>query len=188
MHTHASPDSTDVTGFLIAVRWRFGRVRWFFLLGALIVYGIMLTTATFILGYFNIVLDDRFVAWSVAALIGVGFTLWLTWWEDRWIEHLTALEARRASAAHALMQLEAAQATARTVAHTINQPLTVIRGITELYHDTPPDERDDADLQTILTHVDRAADLVRQFQEISRYQTIPYAGGAPMLDLSPPAP
>jgi len=186
MHTPASPDSTHLSGFFIAVRWRFGRVRWFFLLGALIVYGIMLITAGFILERFNIVLDARFVAWSVAALIGVGFTLWLTWWEDRWIEHLTALEAQRASAAHALMQLEAAQATARTVAHTINQPLAVIRGVAELYRDTPAAERDDADLETILRHVDRAANLVQQFQDISRYHTVPYAGGAPMLDLSPP--
>jgi signal transduction histidine kinase len=186
MHAHASLGSPDVTGFFSAVRWRFGPVRWLLLVGALILYGIMLIAADFILVHFSVVLDDRFVAWSVAALIGVGFTLWLTWWEDRWIAHLSALEAQRAAAAHALMQLEAAQATARTVAHTINQPLAIIRGIAELYRDTPPGERDDADIQTILKHVDRAADLVRQFQEISRYHTVPYAGGAPMLDLSPP--
>lgn len=187
MHAHASLGSADVTGFFSAVRWRFGRVRWLLLAGALILYGIMLLAADFIVVRLGAAMDDRFVAWIVAALIGVGFTLWLTWWEDRWIAHLSALEQRRAAAAHAFTQLEAAQATARTVAHTINQPLAIIRGIAELYRDTSPGERDDADLQTIVIQVDRAAGLVRQFQDISRYQTIPYAGGAPMLDLSPPA-
>jgi signal transduction histidine kinase len=188
MHAHASLDSTDPVGFLSAVQCRLRRVRWFLLLGALILYGILLIAAEFILVRFMVALDDRLVYWGVAALIGVGFTLWITHWEDHWTAELAALEARHAAAAQAVMQLEAAQATARTVAHTINQPLAVIRGVVELYRDTPPDERDDTDLQTILRHVDRAADLVRQFQEISRYHTVPYAGGVPMLDLSPPPP
>jgi signal transduction histidine kinase len=185
MHAHASLDSTDAVGFLSAVHYRLRRVRWFLLLGALILYAIMLIANQFIMMRFIAGLDHRFVDWGVAALIGVGFTLWITRWEDHWTADFAALEARRATAAHAVMQLEAAQATARTVAHTINQPLAVIRGVVELYRDTPSNERDDADLQTILTQVDRAADLVRQFQEISSYHTIPYAGGVPMLDLSP---
>jgi signal transduction histidine kinase len=186
MHADACLDSADAFGSFSAVHCRFRRLRWFLLLGALILYAILLIASQLILVRFIVGLDDRFVDWSVAALIGVGFTFWISRWEDRWTTHLSALEAQRLAAAQAFAQLEAAQATARTVAHTINQPLAVIRGVTELYRDTPPAERDDADLVTILAHVDRAADLVRQFQEISRYHTIPYANGAPMLDLSPP--
>jgi signal transduction histidine kinase len=183
MHPHASPEAT---GSFRAVHRRFRRVRWFLLVGALLLYAIVREIDQRILEHLHIVLDDQIADFGVAMLIAIGVTLAITRWENRWVAEIEAHEVRRMANERALMQLEAAQATARTVAHTINQPLAIIRGVVELYRDTPPTERDDADLATVLAQVDRAAGLVRQLLVVSRYRTIPYPGGAPMLDLSEP--
>jgi signal transduction histidine kinase len=188
MHIHASLSRSDVTISFRTVHSQFRRVRWLLLLSALALYMIMQIAIHLIMERSNVLLDDRLVNWGLATLIGVSFTIGITRWEDRWVAHIEALERERAITERTLMQLEAAQATARTVAHTINQPLAIIRGMTELYHETPLAERNDADLVAILAEVDRAAGLVRQILEISHYRTIPYAGGVPMLDLSPPPP
>jgi signal transduction histidine kinase len=186
MHASAPRSNSATVSSFPAVHRRFRRVRWLLLLSALVLYAILQIVIHLIMERFNLALDERIVDWSIAVLIGGSFTIGITRWEDRWVAHIEALEMERAAAERALMQLEVVQATARTVAHTINQPLAIIRGLAELYRETPLAERNDADLITILREVDRAADLVRQLLEISRYRTIPYAGGAPMLDLSPP--
>ena len=183
MHAHAPPDAAES---FRTVHRRFRRVRWLLLLGALAVYAIVREVDQSVLERFHVIVDDRIADLAVAMLIATAVTLAITRWENRWVAEIEAREARRAASERTLMQLEAAQATARTVAHTINQPLAIIRGVVELYRDTPLTARHDADLETILVQVDRAAGLVRQLLEISRYRTIPYAGGAPMLDLSPP--
>ena len=40
-----------------------------------------------------------------------------------------------------------------------------------------------ADLSRILSQTDRAATMVRQLLQLTRYEKIPYPGGAPMIDL-----
>ena len=188
MYAHTPLSRIDTASSFRAVHSRFRRVRWLLLLGALVLYAVLQIVIHLIMERFNVVLDERLVDWGVATLIGGSFTLGLTRWEDRWVAQIVALEVQRAATERSLMQLEAARATARAVAHTINQPLAIIRGYTELFRETPPAERDDADLVRILDEVDRAADLVRQLLEISHYRTIPYASGAPMLDLSRSSP
>jgi signal transduction histidine kinase len=71
------------------------------------------------------------------------------------------------------------------MAHGINQPLAAIYGYVSILRDTPLDERDDTDLEKIAVQVQQATALVRQLQAVSRFQTVPYAGGEPMLDLGP---
>jgi signal transduction histidine kinase len=186
MHVYAPRRSPAAASSFSATHRRIRRIRWFWLLGALILYACTNSADQFIMEHFQVVLDARLVDWSVAALIGVSFTLAIGSWEDRYLAHIEALEDDRAAAEQAIVQLDAARATARTVAHTLNQPLAIIGGTAELYRDTPPTERRDADLALILGQVDRAAGLVHELLEISQYRTIPYPGGAPMLDLHPP--
>jgi signal transduction histidine kinase len=170
-------------GSFRAVHRQFRRVRWFLLLGALILYAIAQIIITLLVQRFNLTWRDGLIDWSLAVLIGVGFTIGIARWEERWVAQVDALEARRRTAERALLQLEATQATARTVAHELNQPLTIIRGYTELLRTTPRAERDDADLDRIIVEVDRAAALVRQLLQVTHYATVPTPMGLPMLDL-----
>src|SRR5437764_533440 len=81
---------------------------------------------------------------------------------------LAELTARNAAGERAALQLEAAQVTARAVAHNLNQPLAIIRGYAELLRDAPVD-----DLSRVLLETDRAAAMVRQLLQIVRYETTP---------------
>jgi len=88
-------------------------------------------------------------------------------------------------------QLAATKATARAVAHALNQPLAIIRGVAELIQTAPPDEPFAPDLVRILIATDHAAALVRDLVRVARYTTERAADGNPILDLStaidPPA-
>ncbi|MEO7909896.1 MAG: histidine kinase dimerization/phospho-acceptor domain-containing protein [Roseiflexaceae bacterium] len=81
-------------------------------------------------------------------------------------------------------QLVASKATARALAHALNQPLAVIRGVTELIQTAPPGELYATDLAQILAATDRAAAIVRDLVRVARYTTRLAADGNPMLDLS----
>ena len=81
-------------------------------------------------------------------------------------------------------QLAAVKATARAIAHAINQPLALIRGITELIQTAPQDKPFAPDLAQIAAATDRAAAVVRDLVRVARYSTQLAADGNPMLDMS----
>jgi signal transduction histidine kinase len=183
-----SKTSRDAHGqsvpFLGAARVQLRRLHWAWMLMWIVAYAGWDLIDQYFLTRIAPILGGVFVDWSVAALFGLLMVLLFSRWEDRQLARIAALEAEHAAAERKLTQLEAVQATARAVAHTINQPLAVIRATVELFRDSTPTERSDTDLAIVLEQVDRAAALVRQFLAITDYHTVPYPGGAPMLDLA----
>jgi signal transduction histidine kinase len=161
------------------LRW----LRWCWLAGSLGLYAGWDAFDTMVLNRFDPVLGGFVIDWGVIAVLGVGLTLFVSRWEDRQLARFAELAARNAAAERAAVQLEAAQATARAVAHNLNQPLAVIRGYAELLQNTPAAERDTDDLPRIISEADRAAAMVRQLLQLVQYETTPYPGGAPMIDL-----
>lgn len=93
-------------------------------------------------------------------------------------------EIERMREAAVVHQFEGVQVTARAVAHTMNQPLTAALGYLALYQGADVAERDDQDLQRVRREIERVAALVRQFQQVNVYQTVPYSEGVEMLDLA----
>jgi signal transduction histidine kinase len=166
-----------------ASRRRLRWLRWCWLAGSLGLYIAWDAFDTMVLNRIDPILGGFVIDWSVMAALGVGLTFLVSRWEDRQLVRLAELMARNAAAERAALQLEAAQVTARAVAHNLNQPLAIIRGYAELLRDTPADQRDSEDLSRVLLETDRAATMVRQLLEMVRYETTPYAGGAPMIDL-----
>ena len=159
-------------------------VRWVWLFSGLAVYAgwdvidqIVLTRIDPVLGGFGI-------DWGVIAILGSALMYIFSRWDDRQLARLEELAARHAAAERYATQLEAARATARAVAHNLNQPLTVIHSEAELLHEMPPSEWKAADLENILKATDRAAAIVRQLVKLTSYETVAYAGGAPMVDLN----
>ena len=168
---------------LNASRRRLRWLRWWWLAGSLGLYAGWDAFDTMVLNRFDPILGGFVIDWGVISALGVGLTLVLSYWEDRQLARLAELAARNAAAERAALQLEAAQVTARAVAHNLNQPLAAIRGYAELLNDTPVDEQSAADLSRILSETDRAALMVRQLLQLTHYETTPYPGGAPMIDL-----
>jgi signal transduction histidine kinase len=159
---------TDAAGSLLAAHRRFRRIRWYCLLGALILYATVESTTSLLLEQLEVFVHDHLVDWSVLVLIGVVFTLAMRRWENRWIAQIAVLERQQRTAEQALTQLNVAQSTLRTIAQNINLLLITIRGTAELHRAVPPTERNDADLDVILLTVDRLTDQVRQLLEVSR--------------------
>jgi signal transduction histidine kinase len=166
-----------------ASRRRLRWLRWCWLAGSLGLYAGWDAFDTMVLNRIDPILGGFVIDWGVIAVLGVGLTFFVSRWEDRQLARLAELAARNAAAARTALQLEAAQVTARSVAHNLNQPLAIIRGYTELLRDAPADERGADDLSRMLLETDRAAAMVRQLLQIVRYETTPYPGGAPMIDL-----
>jgi signal transduction histidine kinase len=173
MYSHTPIRSIDATDSFMVAHRRLRRVRWYWLLGALVLYAIVESAGSLILGELEVFVHDHLVDWSVAVLVAVGFTLGMRRWEDRWAAQIAALEMRRAAAEHALLRLEAAQTTVHTVAHSINLSLATIRGATELYREVPSTERNDADLAVVLAAVDQVTDQVHHLLEVSRDPSAP---------------
>jgi signal transduction histidine kinase len=166
-----------------ASRRRLRWLRWCWLAGSLSVYAGWDAFDTMVLNRIDPILGGFVIDWGVIAMLGVGLTFFVSHWEDRQLVRLAELAARNAATERAALQLEAAQVTARAVAHNLNQPLAIIRGYAELLRDAPTDERVADDLSRMLSETDRAATMVRQLLQIVRYETTPYPGGAPMIDL-----
>ncbi len=166
-----------------AARRRLRWLRWCWLAGSLGMYAGWDAFDTTVLNRIDPILGGFVIDWSVIAVLGVGLTFFVSRWEDRQLARLAELAARNAAAERATIQLEAAQVTARAVAHNLNQPLAIIRGYAELLRDAPADERGANDLLRILLETDRAAAMVRQLLQLARYETTPYPGGASMIDL-----
>jgi signal transduction histidine kinase len=106
-------------------------------------------------------------------------------------DHVERIDQERHDGDGLVGQLAVAQATARAIAHALNQPLAVIRGLTELLQTAPPGESSANDLAQILIATDRAAGIVRDLVRVARYTTQLAADGSPMLDMrtaiDPPA-
>jgi signal transduction histidine kinase len=168
---------------LEASRRRLRWLRWCWLAGSLGVYASWDAFDTMVLQRIDPILGGFVIDWSVIAVLGVGLTFFVSRWEDRQLARLAELAARNAVVERAALQLEAVQVTARAVAHNLNQPLAIIRGYAELLRDVPDDQRGTDDLARMLLETDRAAAMVRQLLQIVRYETTPYPGGAPMIDL-----
>jgi signal transduction histidine kinase len=166
-----------------ASRRRLRWLRWCWLAGSLGLYAGWDAFDTMVLNRIDPILGGFVIDWGVIAVLGVGLTFLISHWEDRQLVRFAELAARNAAIERAALQLEAAQVTARAVAHNLNQPLAIIRGYAELIQSTPADERDSDDLPRIISEADRAAAMVRQLLQLVRYETTLYPGGAPMIDL-----
>ncbi len=170
---------------LSSARRHLRTMRWWYLLMALAPLIVVNALKEFVL------FPQQGAGWSfvlnvfVEGLVGLIATLVISWHLDTLIEEYERTEAERQLSERVHHQLAAVQATARAMAHGINQPLAAIYGYVSILRDTPPDERDDTDLEKIAVQVQQATALVRQLQAVSRFQTVPYAGGEPMLDLRP---
>lgn len=81
-------------------------------------------------------------------------------------------------------QLTAAKATARAVAHALNQPLAIIQGAAEMLQAAPPGESPTPDFAEILAATGRMAAIIRDLLRVTHYTTLTAADGNPMLDLS----
>jgi signal transduction histidine kinase len=164
-------------------RARLRRLRWVWWVSGVVVYTIWDAVDHFGLQFIGPVFGGLALDWAFVAVIGLLLMLVISHREDNYLARMETLEIERAAVARSIGQAEAVRATARTVAHRLNQPLTAIRGYAELLRDTPPAERDEADLSRILREVDRAAELVRQLLQVTRYETVPTPANTPMLDL-----
>jgi GAF domain-containing protein len=79
---------------------------------------------------------------------------------------------------------EAMIETAGAAAHELNQPLTVIQGISALLEDHQIENKNlRRDLKAIAQAARRAAKIVKKMSEVTRYVTKPYPGGQRIVDL-----
>ena len=166
-----------------ASRRRLHWLRWCWLIGSVGLYAGWDAFDTMVLNRADPILGGFVLDWGVIAVLGVGLTFFVSRWEDRQLARLAELAARNAAAERAALQLDAAQVTARGIAHNLNQPLAAIRGYAELLRDAPADQLAADDLRHIITEADRAAAMVRQLLQLTRYETTPYPGGASIIDL-----
>jgi signal transduction histidine kinase len=100
--------------------------------------------------------------------------------KERALAELEATQERlvRAEKEVALMEM------ARTAAHELNQPLTVIKGYASLLLRSIGEEDPRyADLCEISKSVDRMSDIIEKIGKIIRYETKPYVGEAKIIDL-----
>lgn len=73
---------------------------------------------------------------------------------------------------------------AGATAHELNQPLTSILGYAELIQrQSPPDAEHLRAVAVIREQAERMADIVKKIGRITRYETMPYVGGASIIDL-----
>jgi len=184
MHSEPTSPVPDEATTIQAARRRLRLTRWYLFAAGIALYMAWDLFDEVVLVRFNPVLGGFVIDWSVIAALGIVLTWTISHWEDRQLARIENLTIRIAAAERATIQLEATRATARTVAHMINQPLAIVRGYAELLRDTLPTERAAVDLECILRETDRAAAIVRQLLNITEYKTTPYPGGAPMVDLS----
>ncbi len=73
---------------------------------------------------------------------------------------------------------------AGAAAHELNQPLTSILGYAQLIQrQSPPEASHLRAVAVIREQAERMADIVKKIGRITRYETMPYVGGASILDL-----
>jgi signal transduction histidine kinase len=121
---------------------------------------------------------------ALMSSLAIGFMLRISRRIDANLASLEQLQAEHESVRIKALQLEAVQATVRSLAHNLNQPLTAALGYLQLFLLQPREEREDDDIIKAQRAMENLANLVRQFQAVTRYQTVPYPGGDSILDLS----
>lgn len=73
---------------------------------------------------------------------------------------------------------------AGAAAHELNQPLTSILGYAQLIQrQSPPEAQHLRAVGVIREQAERMADIVKKIGRITKYETMPYVGGASILDL-----
>ena len=102
---------------------------------------------------------------------------------DSRIAQMEALEEERRQSAQASAHLEAVGVTARSLAHQINQPLTVAITLLQLLEIDEPSAAVQDELAMVRNAVEEVSVLIRCFQELTTYEVQPYAGGKPILIL-----
>lgn len=75
--------------------------------------------------------------------------------------------------------------TAGAVCHELNQPLYAISGYSELLlMDIPPEDPMHDTVRQIKSQVDRMGDITKKMMNITRYETMEYAGGTRIIDIN----
>jgi signal transduction histidine kinase len=189
MHEKANT-ALDVAATLQLARRHVRRTRWLWFVCSLLLYYSGSAISFISLGVTS-PLSGLLLNWLVILLLSGGLMALFSTHEDQRLAALETLAHERIAHERLTAQLAAVKATARAIAHAINQPLALIRGITELIQTAPPDELRAPDLVQILAATDRAAALVRDLVRVGRYTTQLAADGHPILDLraaiDPPA-
>jgi signal transduction histidine kinase len=183
MDTHGFEAFDRAVATIEASRRRLRWLRWCWLAVILVLYAGWDAFDTMILNRLDPILGGFLIDWGVITALGAVLTVVISQWQDHQLAQTAERFARSTIVERAAIQLEAAQVTARGIAHNLNQPLAAIRGYAELLHDAPADAQAATDLWRIIAETDRAAAMVRQLLQLTRYETTPYAGGAPMIDL-----
>jgi len=80
-------------------------------------------------------------------------------------------------------RLRTLMATAGAAAHEINQPLTVLMGVVELWLDRVDDSHEDhIRLRRLLEATERIRDIVKKMTSAAQYVTKPYVGDSVIVD------
>lgn len=80
-------------------------------------------------------------------------------------------------------QIRTVMATAGAAAHEINQPLTVIMGMVDLWRgQLPEDDPGRRRLASIQSSAERIRDIVRQMMAVEHFVTKPYVGDSVIVD------
>jgi signal transduction histidine kinase len=183
MSTQAGSGADDAIRRVTLVRRQWQRRRWLWLTGWIAVDTIWELADSFLLEPSTPLFELTF-DWLSIVVFGLVLIELFRRHEALHVAALEALAAEQVAAERRLAHQEAMQATARTVAHNLNQPLAIIRGYAELLSDEPALQSLHADLAVIIRQVDRAAKLVQALLGVAHYQTVRDAAGTSMLDLA----
>jgi signal transduction histidine kinase len=182
MEKQTSSSIADVDAQILRTHVTNWRMRIIVLIGSLLIYVTVDSLAEFFFGmrplWMHIAADGLF-----ALTLGVAVLLIFRQHDAKQLTALHAAMVERRAHDQLAIQLATVRETARAVAHELNQPLTSIRGYTELIQTAPPGESIQAELAGILTATDRAAALARDLFHITRYATQAATDGRPMLNL-----
>jgi signal transduction histidine kinase len=145
-----------------------GRIRWLWFGGSL-----LLSCSGSAINFFNLgittSLTEFLLSWLTILLVSTGVMVLFCMHEAQRLAALELIDQERHKRERLAAQLVAIKATARAIAHALNQPLAVIRGVTELIQTAPSGETHARDLVQILTATDHAASLVRDLLRVVRY-------------------
>ncbi len=80
-------------------------------------------------------------------------------------------------------KLEGVLETAGAVCHELNQPLQTVSGYTELIAMKLDGHEAQANIEKIITQIERMRDITDKLQGITRYETTDYAGNTKIIDI-----
>ena len=164
-------------------RLRLRRVRWYWLFASLSIFFTMYMFDNSLLGAVHATLVGTVLEVGGVVLFALALMFIISNEIDWRIAQIEVLEQERRRSALASAHLEAVGVTARSLAHQINQPLTVALASLQLLEIDEPSAAVQDELAVARNAVEEVSILIRCFQELTTYEVQPYAGGKPILIL-----